>query len=215
MTSKADSWLTIRNQKKKENQLLIARNSLLASSTNTASCEPNPTKKSKVDQSFTSVPDKDPLRIKSKLICKEKTVVVKPESNVLKRNRSFSQQFRTFDAKNPAGSGFGKLEKKAVFPSNSKPTFYPSIKAPVSQAASLHSFNLDGKVLSEEQKKLFQKILQGESLFFTGSAGSGKSFVLRYLIRYFRNVLSSDKIAVTGITNAFIKICSLYRTRSP
>ena len=57
----------------------------------------------------------------------------------------------------------------------------------------------DGKRLSDEQQRLFDKIVRGESLFFTGSAGSGKSFVLKALIRYFRTLFSYDKVAVTGI----------------
>ncbi|KAF8576650.1 hypothetical protein K439DRAFT_1230492, partial [Ramaria rubella] len=36
--------------------------------------------------------------------------------------------------------------------------------------------------LSTEQQRVVQAILRGESLFFTGSAGTGKSVLLRHII---------------------------------
>ena len=36
--------------------------------------------------------------------------------------------------------------------------------------------------LSSEQKRVLQAVLQGHNIFFTGSAGTGKSFLLRRII---------------------------------
>ena len=36
--------------------------------------------------------------------------------------------------------------------------------------------------LTKEQNNVLQAVLQGQSLFFTGSAGTGKSFLLRRII---------------------------------
>ena len=37
--------------------------------------------------------------------------------------------------------------------------------------------------LSEEQNSVFNKILQGSSIFFTGSAGTGKSYLLKKILK--------------------------------
>ncbi|CAE6440896.1 unnamed protein product [Rhizoctonia solani] len=52
--------------------------------------------------------------------------------------------------------------------------------------------------LSEEQKYVLNKVLEGESLFFTGSAGTGKSVLLRAIIEALGG--PSDSIAVTAST---------------
>ncbi|KAJ1299570.1 hypothetical protein OPQ81_002537 [Rhizoctonia solani] len=52
--------------------------------------------------------------------------------------------------------------------------------------------------LSEEQRQVLQKVLQGESIFFTGSAGTGKSVLLRAIIEALGG--PSDEIAVTAST---------------
>ncbi|KAL5632929.1 hypothetical protein ACGC1H_003427 [Rhizoctonia solani] len=52
--------------------------------------------------------------------------------------------------------------------------------------------------LSEEQKHVLNKVLQGESVFFTGSAGTGKSVLLRAIIEALGG--PSDSIAVTAST---------------
>ena len=55
----------------------------------------------------------------------------------------------------------------------------------------------DDKItLNDTQKNIIERVRDGESLFFTGAAGTGKSFVLKQLI----NALPSDTTAVTAST---------------
>ncbi|EIN13411.1 hypothetical protein PUNSTDRAFT_41012 [Punctularia strigosozonata HHB-11173 SS5] len=54
-------------------------------------------------------------------------------------------------------------------------------------------------VLSDDQKKVLRLVEQGESVFFTGSAGTGKSVLLREIIRV-RGGVSSSALAVTAST---------------
>lgn len=41
-------------------------------------------------------------------------------------------------------------------------------------------------ILSSQQAQILERILKGENFFFTGSAGTGKSVLLRAIIRAFR-----------------------------
>ena len=55
--------------------------------------------------------------------------------------------------------------------------------------------------LSHEQKLVLTRVRKGESVFFTGSAGTGKSVLLREIIRACRSGgLSSSAVAVTAST---------------
>ena len=55
--------------------------------------------------------------------------------------------------------------------------------------------------LSHEQKLVLTRVRKGESVFFTGSAGTGKSVLLREIIRVCRSGgLSSSAVAVTAST---------------
>ncbi|KAJ3718423.1 PIF1-like helicase-domain-containing protein [Lentinula raphanica] len=53
-------------------------------------------------------------------------------------------------------------------------------------------------ILSPEQKQVLKKVERGESVFFTGSAGTGKSVLLREIIRHLRS--SNKTIAITAST---------------
>ena len=50
--------------------------------------------------------------------------------------------------------------------------------------------------LNQTQKNIIERVRQGESIFFTGAAGTGKSFVLKHLI----GALPADTTAVTAST---------------
>lgn len=56
--------------------------------------------------------------------------------------------------------------------------------------------------LSEEQKQIIDIVNQGRSVFFTGSAGTGKSVLMRAIIAKLRNIYHKepDRIAVTAST---------------
>eukprot|EP01133_Synstelium_polycarpum_P012907 gene12907-15161_t len=60
--------------------------------------------------------------------------------------------------------------------------------------------------LSDEQRAVVQRTLEGESLFFTGSAGTGKSFVLREIVRVLR-FLHGEAVHVTASTG--IAACNI------
>lgn len=68
--------------------------------------------------------------------------------------------------------------------------------------------------LSEEQKKVLNRIMKGESIFFTGSAGVGKSVLTRAIIRTLREVYPiRNQVAVTattGIAATNIGGCTLH-----
>ncbi|KIK71394.1 hypothetical protein GYMLUDRAFT_332817 [Collybiopsis luxurians FD-317 M1] len=53
-------------------------------------------------------------------------------------------------------------------------------------------------VLSPEQRKVLSKVKSGKNVFFTGSAGTGKSVLLREIIRHFRE--SNRNVAITAST---------------
>ena len=63
--------------------------------------------------------------------------------------------------------------------------------------------NVAGIFLSDEQKKVLQVVVEnGKSVFFTGSAGTGKSVLLREIIGNLRKkyVREPDRVAVTAST---------------
>lgn len=81
-------------------------------------------------------------------------------------------------------------KKLNTFVSPHKPTptrFSPAVVRPGLQAAG---------GLSSKQRMVIDKVLQGQSIFFTGGAGTGKSFLLRKLIK----LLKPDTTAVTAST---------------
>ncbi|KAG7842417.1 hypothetical protein KL942_001155 [Ogataea angusta] len=55
--------------------------------------------------------------------------------------------------------------------------------------------------LSEEQRKVIEMVLyERKNIFYTGSAGTGKSFLLREIIKRLKNRYGSSSIAVTAST---------------
>ncbi|CAG8688472.1 15016_t:CDS:1, partial [Dentiscutata heterogama] len=60
----------------------------------------------------------------------------------------------------------------------------------------------DNVNLTEEQKKVVDIVLKGESIFYTGSAGVGKSYLLRYLIKELKlKYPEKYNVAVTASTS--------------
>lgn len=60
--------------------------------------------------------------------------------------------------------------------------------------------NVKPIVLSREQEYVLQLATKGESLFYTGSAGTGKSVLLRSIIKSLRKKHEKGKVAVTAST---------------
>lgn len=61
--------------------------------------------------------------------------------------------------------------------------------------------------LSEEQRNIVRKCLSGKNIFFTGSAGTGKSYTLRELISVMRLIYSYEEVFVTAPTG--ISACNI------
>lgn len=60
--------------------------------------------------------------------------------------------------------------------------------------------NVKPIVLSSEQEYVLQLAKRGQSLFFTGSAGTGKSVLLRSIIKSLKSKYDPDHVAVTAST---------------
>lgn len=56
------------------------------------------------------------------------------------------------------------------------------------------------KELSAEQRHVLDLVRRGKNVFFTGAAGTGKSFLLRRIISELRALHTSDRVAVTAST---------------
>lgn len=80
------------------------------------------------------------------------------------------------DNKNMAVSHLGAFDSQAE-------------DAPRRPAAPVQALGIDAQ-LSEQQMKVLKAVGEGKSVFLTGSAGTGKSFLLAYAIRLLRSVLS-------------------------
>lgn len=52
--------------------------------------------------------------------------------------------------------------------------------------------------LNEKQKNVIELVKEGKNVFITGSAGTGKSYILKYITNYLRNV--NKKYAITALT---------------
>ncbi|CEP61666.1 DNA helicase PIF1 LALA0_S03e08064g [Lachancea lanzarotensis] len=59
---------------------------------------------------------------------------------------------------------------------------------------------VQGLVLSEEQEYVIELAKKGHNLFYTGSAGTGKSVLLRVLIKTLRRKYGNENVAVTAST---------------
>ncbi|KAG9440609.1 hypothetical protein H6P81_020774 [Aristolochia fimbriata] len=61
--------------------------------------------------------------------------------------------------------------------------------------------------LSKEQLNVLQAVVQGRSVFITGSAGTGKTFLLKHVIRVLQEMHSPDHVYVTASTG--VAACAL------
>lgn len=67
-------------------------------------------------------------------------------------------------------------------------------------------------MLNEEQKKAFDEILKHKNVFLTGKAGSGKSFLIRYLKDYYdSHDLECALVAMTGVASSLVDGYTLHK----
>lgn len=91
-------------------------------------------------------------------------------------------------------------------PVNTKRRFPSLTTGAPSQSTSKTSSNSSGSIsLSQEQNCVLKLAQEGKSLFYTGSAGTGKSVLLREIIKALRKkfVAIPDAVAVTASTGTF------------
>ena len=103
----------------------------------------------------------------------------------------------------------------AAPPDTSLPTYPPHTAATTSSPAdSLGPGHRDeGLTLSSEQQEVLNRVKAGRNMFFTGAAGTGKSFLLRQIVQWARDTYGNDAVAVTASTGlAAINIggCTIY-----
>lgn len=110
---------------------------------------------------------------------------------------------------NPLQSKTKTLSRTATLGSGS---FRANTSSSVSKAPShsaLKPFSKDTVSLSQEQNHILKLAQEGKSLFYTGSAGTGKSVLLREIIKTLRKkyVTVPDAVAVTASTGTFDPSC--------
>ncbi|KZT38078.1 hypothetical protein SISSUDRAFT_784647 [Sistotremastrum suecicum HHB10207 ss-3] len=93
------------------------------------------------------------------------------------------------------------LDGKDEDPTEEKPA--TSMGAPVSQRGTAKVF------LSQEQKHILKLVTHGSNIFYTGSAGTGKSVLLREIIRALKQKFTTalDAVAITASTG--IAACNI------
>lgn len=95
-----------------------------------------------------------------------------------------------------------KREKRNSMPN---PTIQLATQRPVTPGEELQTENSEQKVvkpiiLSREQERVLQLALQGKSIFFTGSAGTGKSVLLKAIIKQLKKKHDPGLVSVTAST---------------
>ena len=96
--------------------------------------------------------------------------------------------------------------KSWIAPGNSKQKASSSSTRGPGQSALKTSSKTSGSIsLSQEQNHILKLAQEGKSLFYTGSAGTGKSVLLREIIKTLRKKFVSipDAVAVTASTGTF------------
>lgn len=96
-----------------------------------------------------------------------------------------------------------KLSRLANLPN---PTIQLATQSPFTGASNDIGLTTETKktvkpiILSAEQEYVLQLAKKGESIFFTGSAGTGKSVLLRSIIKELKHIHGSSSVAVTAST---------------
>jgi transcriptional regulator with PAS, ATPase and Fis domain len=75
-----------------------------------------------------------------------------------------------------------------------------AISAEVDEPIDAESSEISVSSLSLEQRKAAERTLSGQNVFITGSAGTGKSYLLKFIVQESRKKYPPDSIAVTAPT---------------
>jgi ATP-dependent DNA helicase PIF1 len=125
-----------------------------------------------------------------------------PKKRVLPASFSNGPQSRTKGL-----SRAGSLGSRSFgIPGGSKQLASSSLRKTSTQSNMKSSSKSSGSItLSQEQNHILKLAQEGRSLFFTGSAGTGKSVLLREIIKTLRKKFVSvpDAVAVTASTGTF------------
>ncbi|KNZ47580.1 DNA repair and recombination protein pif1 [Puccinia sorghi] len=113
------------------------------------------------------------------------------------------------DTNHPPAASFTSVFPIQSSPINHKPFIHQAAPAPAPQQKTSKP---DFSELSPEQARVFQTVMTGGSVFFTGSAGTGKSHLLKRMIQHLRNNTMKDVhvTASTGIAASLIKGTTLH-----
>jgi hypothetical protein len=76
----------------------------------------------------------------------------------------------------------------------------PSSSSSSSSSSSAAAAAVSADSLTAEQRSAADRAIRGENVFFSGAAGTGKSFLLRYVIQELRRRHGDDSVAVTAPT---------------
>lgn len=130
-----------------------------------------------------------------------------PTSEFKRPKVSFDTQSRTFhtNAAIQNEMNASAFAMKTKMPSLPNPTIQLATQRPLLPKDHDSSLKSEEKVvkpiiLSAEQERVLQLALQRKSIFFTGSAGTGKSVLLKAIIKQLKHKLGPGKVAVTAST---------------
>lgn len=117
--------------------------------------------------------DIDSNVVESKVVVKPKTSIVKPKM-VIKEQKKLTSSIHT-----AATDSMGSNQTEVGF---------------------MDDMTITSNELNEEQQRAVQHVLDGHNAFITGSAGTGKTFLMRYVIQELVQKHGETAVAVTATT---------------
>ncbi|KAI9328872.1 hypothetical protein BDR26DRAFT_40498 [Obelidium mucronatum] len=116
-------------------------------------------------------------------------------------SKSGKTEFRFDDPASKALSTSSLRATAATKPLGKRST--PTDPSTTSNSSSTAPFKIasePGITLTNEQSRVLDLVANGENLFYTGSAGTGKSVLMRQIINGLRTRMTRDQIAITAPT---------------
>ncbi|CAG8442625.1 14041_t:CDS:2, partial [Acaulospora morrowiae] len=120
---------------------------------------------------------------------------IKQESQASKKKMNWPKR------RNPLDESYEFMSDEEVWTDKTKERWLNLQRTSQNIVEDLPEETIDEMPLTEEQHRVYQLVLNSrDSLFFTGSAGSGKSMLLQRIITSLKKRLGSDSVAVTAPT---------------